>query len=366
MEIIHIVIGKANPNRMNGVNKVVYQLATRQYLSHRSVQVWGLSNSESISHRPVFKLKLFKRIGVLGQVDKSLLKQLSSLTKDAVVHFHGSWIIDFAILAKVLRKRKITYVTTPHGGYNRIAMNKSKLKKRLYFQLFERGFVNNARKVHSIGVSEEEGLKRITQVANSYCTPYGFDLDSFAVNDDKEKGFVYCYMGRLDSYTKGLDLLIDAFSVIHQQSPEAQLWLIGNGPSMDSLKQEVKAKGLLSAVKFLGAQFGQAKFDLMSKSHVFMHPSRNEGLPSAILEAAAINLPTIATEATNVGGFIRKFDGGWTVKNNSVLELTLAMKSAINSSKIALSKKGNNARAMLLEVFDWKKILVNFDKLYLK
>jgi hypothetical protein len=43
MEIIHIVLGKANPDRMNGVNKVVYQLATKQVEFGENVAVWGLS-----------------------------------------------------------------------------------------------------------------------------------------------------------------------------------------------------------------------------------------------------------------------------------------------------------------------------------
>jgi hypothetical protein len=43
MEIIHIVLGKANPDRMNGVNKVVYQLATKQAEFGEKVSVWGIS-----------------------------------------------------------------------------------------------------------------------------------------------------------------------------------------------------------------------------------------------------------------------------------------------------------------------------------
>ena len=43
MEIIHIVLGKANPDRMNGVNKVVFQLATKQAESGRKVTVWGIT-----------------------------------------------------------------------------------------------------------------------------------------------------------------------------------------------------------------------------------------------------------------------------------------------------------------------------------
>ena len=62
MDIIHIVLGKANPDRMNGVNKVVHQLATKQAASNRSVQVWGIT--EDLSHNYAernFKTQLFKK-----------------------------------------------------------------------------------------------------------------------------------------------------------------------------------------------------------------------------------------------------------------------------------------------------------------
>ena len=43
MEIIHIVLGKANPDRLNGVNKVVYNMASEQSKAGKSVQVWGIT-----------------------------------------------------------------------------------------------------------------------------------------------------------------------------------------------------------------------------------------------------------------------------------------------------------------------------------
>ena len=38
-------MGKANPARMNGVNKVVYQLATRQTAAGLNVAVWGFTKT---------------------------------------------------------------------------------------------------------------------------------------------------------------------------------------------------------------------------------------------------------------------------------------------------------------------------------
>ena len=43
MEIIHLILGKANPERMNGVNKVVHEMATNQVQRGYLVQVWGIT-----------------------------------------------------------------------------------------------------------------------------------------------------------------------------------------------------------------------------------------------------------------------------------------------------------------------------------
>jgi hypothetical protein len=43
MEIIHLVLGKANPQRMNGVNKVVFEMATKQADNGFAIQVWGIA-----------------------------------------------------------------------------------------------------------------------------------------------------------------------------------------------------------------------------------------------------------------------------------------------------------------------------------
>ena len=61
MEIVHLILGKANPNRMNGVNKVVYQLASRQSLSKRDVSIWGITKdlNHNYGERPFQTLLFF-------------------------------------------------------------------------------------------------------------------------------------------------------------------------------------------------------------------------------------------------------------------------------------------------------------------
>ena len=48
MKIIHIVLGRANPNRMNGVNRVAHNLATAQVNKGSDVSVWGITASANL------------------------------------------------------------------------------------------------------------------------------------------------------------------------------------------------------------------------------------------------------------------------------------------------------------------------------
>jgi hypothetical protein len=75
MEIMHIVLGKANPERLNGVNKVVYNLATAQTIAGKKVEVWGIT-PDTVHNYPErhFKTQLFKTSAFPFGIDKKLIE----------------------------------------------------------------------------------------------------------------------------------------------------------------------------------------------------------------------------------------------------------------------------------------------------
>ena len=93
MEIIHVVLGKANPSRMNGVNKVVFQLATEQALAGRKVSIWGITKSveHNYGERP-FETQLFKAQRNPFAISEELRKKLIAAKGNAIFHLHGGWI----------------------------------------------------------------------------------------------------------------------------------------------------------------------------------------------------------------------------------------------------------------------------------
>lgn len=368
MEIIHIVLGKANPERMNGVNKVVHQLATVQASTGRSVEVWGITPDPHPNFAPRnFKTRLFQAQQNPFLLDAGLKAALMVRKGQAVFHVHGGWIPTFWALTRYLHSLDIPYVFTPHGAYNEVAMARSAWKKRLYFQLFEQHVLLRARQVHCIGQSEVAGLDRLLPGIPSRLLPYGLDFQSAMPLPAPATGpFVVGFMGRLDIHTKGLDLLLTAFATFHREQPHSELWIMGDGPEASRLADMVAKLGLQDGVRLLGSKFGEEKTEALRRMHVFVHPSRNEGLPSAVLEAASMGIPSIVSQATNLGSYVQQYAAGLVIHNENVAALTEALRHIHLQwqSPEGLSAMGANARSMVRTAFDWHHILREFDQLY--
>lgn len=90
---------------------------------------------------------------------------------------------------------------------------------------------------------------------------------------------------------KGFDTLIRAMS----HAPDAELWLIGDGPLEADLRALVADLGLVSRVHFLGWQGDILPF--VQACDILAMPSRDEALGNVILEAWAAGLPVVATRS---------------------------------------------------------------------
>lgn len=367
MEIIHLILGKANPERMNGVNKVVYQLASRQAATGRKVEVWGISHDMTHNYgERNFVTRLFQAKKNPFQVDQPLVKAILSRKHNTVFHLHGGWIPVYATISAILKKNHISFVITPHGAYNTIAMNRSKWVKKLYFQMFEKRLLERAEVIHAIGQSEVAGLSQIYPNDHSLLLPYGFDIPGVhGVKMSNPNDFIIGFVGRLDIHTKGLDLLIEAFAQFHRQVPDSKLWIVGDSDEKNMLAKMIQQAGLEEDVILWGSKFGKEKEALFQKMDVFVHPSRNEGMPAAVLEACSFEIPCIVSEATNVDHFILKHKAGLAIPNNHAASLSSALLKIYEMKRFGeIKEMGKNARSMIIHEFDWNHILDKMDILY--
>jgi glycosyltransferase involved in cell wall biosynthesis len=136
-------------------------------------------------------------------------------------------------------------------------------------------------------------------------------------------------VGRL-SREKGFDLLLRALASIRNRFPCADLLIAGAGPEEAALKAERHALGLDSAVRFAG-QIARA-WTCFPEATLFVLPSRHEGLPNALLEAAAGGLPIVALPAS--GGMVellKNQPGVWLAGEVSAEALAASLLAALGS-----------------------------------
>ena len=105
-----------------------------------------------------------------------------------------------------------------------------------------------------------------------------------------EGHFVVGHVGRF-CYQKNHEFLIDLFAEVHRQEPGAVLLLVGGGELEQAVRAKVNAKGLESAVLFLGVR--QDVWRLYQAMDCFVLPSRYEGLGMVGIEAQAAGLPCV-------------------------------------------------------------------------
>lgn len=106
--------------------------------------------------------------------------------------------------------------------------------------------------------------------------------------------FVIGHIGALNDHHKNQSLIIEAAKIL-QEHKELVFVLLGSGK--DEMKFKAQAAGL-SSVVFEGYKNNTA--DYYALFDLFVYPSNEEGLGSAILEAYGFKLPVIASDVDGI------------------------------------------------------------------
>lgn len=151
----------------------------------------------------------------------------------------------------------------------------------------------------AITVPSEFALRSFIEIGVPACRvrkiPYGVDLTRFAkVADPPRDSFEVLFVGQV-SFRKGVPYLLEAFERFSH--PRKRLTMVG------AVQPEMKAflrRKELDAVTFLGPVEQSRLKNIMSRSHVMVLPSVEEGLACVQGQALACGCPLISS--TNSGG----------------------------------------------------------------
>jgi glycosyltransferase involved in cell wall biosynthesis len=170
------------------------------------------------------------------------------------------------------------------------------------------------------------GFKNISIVPEGLnCTPLDF-------LPKKESKPVIVYAGRLKS-TKRPDHAIKAFKQVRRAIPDAELWILGDGPLRDKLE---KLAG--DGVRFFGFLSNSDRRALIEKSWIIVNPGIREGWGLNIIEANALGVPAVAYNVHGLRDSVKEGKTGLLAEAGNVNDL---------ASKLLLLIKDNSLREQL-------------------
>ncbi|WAT23985.1 glycosyltransferase [Aerococcus urinaeequi] len=109
-------------------------------------------------------------------------------------------------------------------------------------------------------------------------------INPFPPKSDKK--FKVVTIGRL-AYQKGIDLLIESVNKHKTRLNMTELWIVGDGVEYENYVRKVEELNLGEIIKFVGRDSNPYRW--MKFCDLFILPSRYEGLPNVLLEAASAN-----------------------------------------------------------------------------
>ena len=135
------------------------------------------------------------------------------------------------------------------------------------------------------------------------------DIDASTVQQDRERlqerfglaaqAIVCTAVGRLVS-AKNYETLITAVKKAIPEVPELACLIIGTGELERDLESQIKELELEKHVTLAGYLERQEVLEVIKSSDIFAMPSKYEGTPIALLEAAALGTPILTTNAGGI------------------------------------------------------------------
>lgn len=210
--------------------------------------------------------------------------------------------------------------------------------------------------------------KKISPAGISLFIPNGVDtnfMDKLPPRETLREQFgtrpedcIMIFAGRLDDQ-KGVDLLPEILAPLHEEYPNLNLWVVGEGPLRYTIENQIREMGLEKRVKFWDYQQDIKSF--LIASDIFILPSRYEALPFVLLEALAAGLPCIVTDTGDNNILVEQGVNGIVVPVSGIKEFQNAVKALVSDRSLRI-KQGAASRKIALDYDEEKSVTQVFDR----
>lgn len=216
--------------------------------------------------------------------------------------------------------------------------------------------------------------RRIVPAHKALYIPNGLEVERFAPNAitrfqmrrqlGVEDAFVWVTVGRLE-IPKDYPSLLKAFKqVVENTSQKTRLLIVGDGSLRRMLQAQAERFGIQTRVCFAGARTDVA--EILQAADAFVMSSAWEGMPNALLEAAATALPIVATDVGDNRAIVLAEQSGYLVQPRNPEVLATAMLRLMALPEPERWAMGRAGREHIVANFDLERVVDQWEQLYIR
>lgn len=173
--------------------------------------------------------------------------------------------------------------------------------------------------------------------------PNGINLQKigkkFEIDQYTGKDFRIVQVARLESNTKGQDILIDAISILKCRGyNNVYIDFIGTGSSAEALKSQAEEKLVADNINFLGLRDRAYIYEHLKDYDMMCHPARYEGFGLTVAEGMAAMLPVLVSDEGGPYEIINKGEFGYTFKKEDVTDCADRIEYIVHNYQEARNK----------------------------
>lgn len=359
MKIV-ILVGFFPPKWLAGTEIATYNLAT--HLARRGHEVHAITSRDTglpefseengfFVHRIAWPKVRF--IGTVASWAKIYLK-IRKLKPD-IIHAQSLELSILALISK--RILKTPYVVWGQGSDIYLPGR--------FTRMTSKPIIQNADAVLALTKDMRQKMQGIYDRDISI-VPNGVELERFKIpprDKRKDDAKAVIFVGRLHPL-KGVQYLIEAMVIVHQELPDVKLVVVGDGIERAKLEKFAEELNLNGCIQFTGQLPQESIPRLMHQAEVFVLPSISEGFGIVNLEAMAAGLPIVATNVGGIPDVIEEGVNGFLINAKNSDEI--AGKLLILLQDDGMRKEISVNNKWKAELYAWDKITAKVETEYKK
>jgi glycosyltransferase involved in cell wall biosynthesis len=262
-------------------------------------------------------------------------RELRSFQPDAVL-VQGAHEAASTLLGRRLARSGTKVILDVHGDWRTATRLYGSRTRRVLNPFADRVASWSVRRVDAVRTVSDftTGLVRELGVEPSATFPAFMDLDPFLTPPAPlPERPVALFVGALELY-KGLDLLLEAWPIVGERVPDAELRLIGSGAREDLARLLVERGPRVTWESGLAPEEVAGELD---RSTVLVLPSRREGMGRVVVEAFCRGRAVVGTRGGGIEDIVRDGENGVLVPPDDAQALARALVNVLSSRERAAS-----------------------------